>query len=176
MLEATSALRVTVSVAASPKVKFPEIVALPVTVRLPPTLRSLVVVTLPVSVEVPVTASVEDNVVAPVTPSVLERVVAPVTPNVELSVVAPVTPRVPATVAFASTARVSMVAVPSRYKSLNSSEDVPRSISLSVTGTIAPSCIRTCSTADPETSTYTPHLLLVESTTILLRKSKSPIV
>ena len=39
------------------------------------------------------------------------------------------------------------------YTSLNSSELVPKSISLSVTGTIAPSCILTCSTALEDTST-----------------------
>ena len=44
ILEETSALRVTVSVAASPKVKFPEIVALPVTVIFPPTVTLPVVV------------------------------------------------------------------------------------------------------------------------------------
>ena len=36
-------------------------------------------------------------------------------------------------------ARVSILAVPSIYKFLNSKEDVPKSISLSVTGLIAPS-------------------------------------
>ena len=69
----------------------------------------------------------------------LEPVTAPVTARVLERVVAPVTPSVPATVAFTSTSSVSIWAVPSRNKSLNSKEDVPRSISLSVTGTIAPS-------------------------------------
>ena len=55
------------------------------------------------------------------------------------SVVTPVTPKVPATVAFTSTSKVSTCAVPSKNKSLNSKEDVPKSISLFVTGTIAPS-------------------------------------
>ena len=116
-------------------------VAFPVTVRLPPTDKSLEAVTLPVSVDVPVTAKVELRVVAPVTPRVLERVVAPVTPNVLDSVVAPVTPKVVPIVAASSTVRVSMVAVPSKYKFLNSKEEVPKSMSLSVTGIIAPSAI-----------------------------------
>ena len=52
---------------------------------------------------------------------------------------APVTSSVPATVAFSSTSRVSICAVPSKNISLNSNDAVPKSISLSVTGTIAPS-------------------------------------
>jgi len=44
-------------------------------------------------------------------------------------------------------------AVPSIYKSLNSSELVPKSISLSVIGTIAPSCILNCCTELLDTST-----------------------
>ena len=107
---------------------------------------------------------------------VLEPVTAPVTARVLDSVVAPVTPKVPATVPFASTSSVSTCAVPSIKRSLNSNELVPRSISLSVTGTIAPSCILICSTAELETSTKKPQRLLVLSATILLRKSKSPIV
>ena len=47
----------------------------------------------------------------------------------------------------------SAYTVPSKYPSLNSKELVPKSISLSVTGTIAPSCILICSTAAEETST-----------------------
>ena len=65
---------------------------------------------------------------------------------------APVTPNVPATVAFTSTSRVSICAVPSINISLNSSDAVPKSISLVVMGTIAPSCIRTCCVAAPPTS------------------------
>ena len=139
--EAMSAVSVILSVSASPKVKFPEIVAFPVTVRLPPTDKSFVVVTFPVSVDVPVTANVELSVVAPVTPNVLDNVVAPVTPKV-----------VP-TVAASSTVNVSIVAVPSKYKSLNSSELVPKSMSLSVTGTIAPSAMYNCCTGLLDTST-----------------------
>ena len=69
----------------------------------------------------------------------LEPVKAPVTARVLDSVVAPVTPKVPATVPFTSTSKVSTWAVPSKNKSLNSNELVPKSISLSVTGTMAPS-------------------------------------
>ena len=54
-------------------------------------------------------------------------------------VVLPLTVKLPMIPAFASTSSVSMCAVPSRNKSLNSNELVPKSISLSVTGTIAPS-------------------------------------
>ena len=43
-----------------------------------------------------------------------------------------------------SATRASMFAVPSRYKSLNSSELVPKSTSLSVTGAITPSVIVNC--------------------------------
>ena len=56
-----------------------------------------------------------------------------------LKAVAPVTVSVPAIVAFSSMSNVSICAVPSMYKSLNSALDEPKSISLSVTGTIAPS-------------------------------------
>ena len=52
MLLSMSAPNVTLSVAASPKVRFPLIVALPVTVRFPPTERSALAVTFPVNVEV----------------------------------------------------------------------------------------------------------------------------
>jgi len=95
-------------------------VVLPVTVKLPPTETSLEAVTLPVNVDVPVTAKVLDNVVAPVTPKVVP------------------------TVAASSTVKISMVAVPSNYKPLNSKEAEPKSISLSVTGRIAPSAIYIC--------------------------------
>ena len=61
---------------------------------------------------------------------------------------APVTPNVPATVALSSTVRVSILAVPSRWKSLNCNDVVPKSISLLVIGTIAPSWIRTCWTEE----------------------------
>jgi len=66
-------------------------------------------------------------------------VTAPVTARVLDSVVAPVTPKVPATVPFTSTSSVSICAVPSIKRSLNSRELVPKSISLSVTGDITPS-------------------------------------
>ena len=92
-----------------------------------------------------------------------------------LKAVAPVTVSVPAIVAFSSTSNVSMCAVPSRYKSLNSVPDAPKSMSLSVTGSIAPSCIRTCSTAELLTSVNIPTLLLLVSTTTLLRASTSAI-
>jgi hypothetical protein len=107
---------------------------------------------------------------------VLEPVTAPVTANVLDSVVAPVTPKVPATVPFTSTSSVSICAVPSMKRSLNSNELVPKSISLSVTGDITPSEILICSTAAEDTSTNTPQRLLVLSATILFKKSKSPIV
>ena len=54
---------------------------------------------------------------------------------------------------IASAANVSIFAVPSINKSLNSREEVPKSISLSVIGTIAPSCILNCCTAAEDTST-----------------------
>ena len=43
--------------------------------------------------------------------------------------------------------------MPSTNKSLNSKLDVPKSISLSVIGTIAPSCILNCCVAVEDTST-----------------------
>ena len=60
---------------------------------------------------------------------------------------------VPPFMSAVSATKASTVAVPSKNKSLNSKELVPRSMSLSVTGTIAQSCIRICSTADELTST-----------------------
>ena len=66
--------------------------------------------------------------------------------------------------------------VPLMYASLNCRALAPKSISLSVTGTIAPSWIRTCSTAELLTSTKKPQRLLVLSTTSLFKKSWSPIV
>jgi hypothetical protein len=60
---------------------------------------------------------------------------------------------VPALISAVSATKLSMFAVPSIYKSLNSNKEVPKSISLSVTGTIAPSCILICSTAADETLT-----------------------
>jgi len=65
--------------------------------------------------------------------------------------------------------------MPSTYKSLNSKLDVPRSISLSVTGTIAPSCIRNCSTAADDTSLKNPMRLLDVSITTLFNASVSAI-
>ena len=58
-----------------------------------------------------------------------------------------------AVIAVPSKLRVSIFAVPSINKSLNSREEVPKSISLSVMGTIAPSCIINCCTAEDDTST-----------------------
>ena len=49
------------------------------------------------------------------------------------------TPNVVPIVAAASTVSASVVTVPSKYAFLNSTELVPKSISLSVTGTITPS-------------------------------------
>ena len=90
--------------------------------------------------------------------------------------VAAVPDTLPVTSPVNGPAKASEVTVPSKYASLNSNELVPKSISLSVTGTIAPSCILICSTAAEDTSTNTPHLLFVLSATILFKKSKSPIV
>ena len=70
---------------------------------------------------------------------------------------------------------VSIKAVPSMYKFLNSRVDPPRSMSLSVTGAIRPSEIRICSTAAALTSTNTPCLLLPVSITILFKPSGSAI-
>ena len=92
-----------------------------------------------------------------------------------LAVTAPVTPNVPATVAFSSTSSVSMCAVPSMCRSLNSVPDAPKSISLSVTGSIAPSWILTCSTAEELTSLKNPTRLLLVSTTTLFSASVSAI-
>ena len=83
---------------------------------------------------------------------------------------------VPPLISAVSATKASVVTVPSKKASLNSKELVPKSMSLSVTGTIAPSWILICSTADEETWTKKPQRLFVLSTTILLRKSKSPIV
>jgi hypothetical protein len=58
-----------------------------------------------------------------------------------------------AVTAVPSKLNVSIFAVPSINKSLNSREEVPKSISLSVIGTIAPSCILNCCTAADDTST-----------------------
>ena len=86
--------------------------------------------------------------------------------------VAAVPDTLPVTSPVNGPAKASEVTVPSKYASLNSNELVPKSISLSVTGTIAPSCILICSTAAEDTSTNTPHLLFVLSATILFKKSK----
>ena len=90
------------------------------------------------------------EVITPVVILAVLRVVVPVTPNV-LPIV-----NVPATAPLISTSSVSMCAVPSKYKSLNSKPDVPKSISLVITGIIAPSEKRNCSTAAEDTSTKTP--------------------
>ena len=58
-----------------------------------------------------------------------------------------------AVIAVPSKLIASTLAVPSINKSLNSREEVPKSISLSVMGTIAPSCILNCCTAEDDTST-----------------------
>ena len=124
MFELTSAPNTTLSSAASPSVSVPPLkVVVPVTVRLPPTSTLPVVVT---EVNAPVEAE-------------LAPIVAPST--------------VPPLISAVSATKASTVTVPSKKASLNSNELVPKSISLSVTGTIAPSCILICSTADEETST-----------------------
>ena len=82
----------------------------------------------------------------------------------------------PVTLPVNGPAKASEVTVPSKKASLNSREDVPKSISLSVTGTIAPSCILICSTAALLTSTKKPQRLLLVSTTSLFKKSWSPII
>ena len=56
-------------------------------------------------------------------------------------------------VEVSSAANVSILAVPSINKFLNSREEVPKSISSSVIGTIAPSCTLNCCTADDDTFT-----------------------
>ena len=71
--DATSAVKVTVSLAALPKVTFPFADKVPVSVVLPPTLRFALAVTFPVTVAVPPT------VVLPVTPKVPPTVPFPVT-------------------------------------------------------------------------------------------------
>ena len=147
MCESTSAPKTTLSAAESPNVSVPPLkVVVPVTVRLPPTSTLPVVVTV---VNAPVEAE-------------LAPMVAPST--------------VPPFISAVSATKASVVTVPSKYASLNSTELVPKSMSLSVTGTIAPSWILICSTAALETSTNTPQRLLVLSATILFKKSKSPIV
>ena len=71
-------------------------------------------------------------------------------PNVNvppLNVVVPVTVRLP------PTSTLPVVVIESVKVSLKRNDVVPKSTSLSVTGTIAPSCILSCSTAAEETST-----------------------
>ena len=58
------------------------------------------------------------------------------TSTVLLNSLVPVTVRLPIIPAFASTSSVSMCAVPSKNKSLHSNVDVPKSLALSVEGTI----------------------------------------
>ena len=115
-----------------------------------------------------------DRVLLSVTAAEALRVVnAPVLAEVA-PIVAPSI--VPPFISAVSATRASTVAVPSKNKSLNSKELVPKSMSLSVTGTIAPSCTLICSTAALDTSTKNPMRLLLPSTTTLFRKSKSRIV
>ena len=124
IFELTSAPKTTLSSAASPRVNVPPLnVVVPVTVKLPPTSTLPVVVT---EVNAPVEAE-------------LAPIVAPST--------------VPPLMSAVSATKASVVTVPSKNASLNSNELVPKSISLSVTGTIAPSCILICSTAAADTST-----------------------
>ena len=98
-------------------------------------------------------------VIVTVSLAALPSVVFPLTVKFAVKVVLPVTPNVPPTVAFpiipalASTSNVSIWAVPSKYKSLNSNELVPKSTSLSVTGIIAPSAMYNCCTGLLLTST-----------------------
>ena len=104
------------------------------------------------------------------TNAVFAVIVVPTIVVAELApIVAPST--VPPLMSAVSATSASVVTVPSKYASLNSTELVPKSMSLSVTGTIAPSCIRICSTALEDTCTKTPKRLLVLSVTILFRKS-----
>ena len=58
---------------------------------------------------------------------------------------------VPPLISAVSATRESILAVPSKYKSLNSAEPVPKSISLSAEGTIAPSVNVTCAAPAAET-------------------------
>ena len=155
----------------------------PVTVRVP------AVATLPeVSATVNLLVSIvrpPSSAVAPVTVSVPAVATLPLvsaTVNLLLSIVRPplraVTPAtvsVVAIVADSSTSRTSICAVPSIKRSLNSKVDPPKSMSLSVTGTITPSWIRNCSTATPPTSLYTLILLFDVSTTTLFFASTSAI-
>jgi len=73
-------------------------------------------------------------------------------PSIRL-ISAPVAVRLVPPRLIASAAKLSIFAVPSINKSLNSREEVPKSISLSTIGTIAPSCILICCTAAEDTST-----------------------
>ena len=59
---------------------------------------------------------------------------------------------VPVTVKLPPTSTLPVVVIESVKVSLKRNDVVPKSISLSVTGTIAPSCILSCSTAAEETS------------------------
>ena len=72
--------------------------------------------------------------------------------------------------------KASILAVPFKNKSLNWTLELPKSTSLSVTGTTAPSSTLICSVAVPLTSIKNPTRLLAVSTTILFKKSWSPIV
>ena len=85
----------------------------------------------PATVAVPETVKLSDKVVAPVTPRVPPTVVFPVMAAVDAKVTAPVTPRV-VPIEAASAFKLSTYAVPSMYKSLNSNEEEPKSIVLSV--------------------------------------------
>jgi len=124
---------------------------------LPPFISAVVTVVVPVavrSVNVPAPAEAAPIVAPSIAPpliSILENVAAPVTVT------------------------ESMYPTPSTYRSLNLSEDVPMSMSSSVTGTIAPSCILSCSTADPLTSLKKPIRLLLVSITTLFSASLSAI-
>ena len=81
---------------------------------------------------------------------------------------------VPPLISAVSATRLSIFAVPSMCKSLNSAPVAPKSTSLSVTGTIAPSWKRTCSTEEELTSTKTPIRLLLSLTTTLFRGVTTP--
>jgi hypothetical protein len=100
------------------------------------------------SVAVEVTPSnIFNSAVVDVTPSnIFNSAAVEVTPS-NIFNSAPV-----AVIAVPSKLNVSILAVPSINKSLNSKLDVPKSISLSVIGTIAPSCILNCCTAAEDTS------------------------
>ena len=87
----------------------------------------------------------------PITKLVPVIVVPVIAAALEPPIIAPST--VPPFMSAVSATRLSILAVPSMNKSLNSKLDVPKSMSLSVIGTMAPSCILNCCTEEDDTST-----------------------